>query len=48
MILNNHFDVDAEIAAARERIAKAIARVVHFQARSAGQQARRQREKGKQ
>jgi len=48
MILNNRFDVDAEIAAARERIAKTISRVVHFPARSQGQQARRKRERGTQ
>lgn len=45
MILNDRFDVDAEIAAARVRVAKAINRALHFAARSAGQKRRRAKEK---
>lgn len=38
-------DVDAEIAAAMKKVDRVIDRVVHFDARSAGQQRRRERER---
>jgi len=48
LIINDRFDVDAEIAQARERVYKVIERVIHFPARSSGQKRRREREKRKQ
>lgn len=45
MLINGRFDVDAEIAAARARVERAIARVIHREARSLGQRKRRARER---